>query len=94
VEQLFATSKDGTRVPFFVEHAKGLARNGAPPTILYGYGGFDVSQTPVFSPSIYPWLERGGVWVVANLPGGGEYGWLSSGRMLVDGSDLLGQSHS
>jgi prolyl oligopeptidase len=74
VEQLFATSKDGTRVPFFVVRGKGVARNRATPTILYGYGGFEISQMAIFSPSIYPWLERGGIWVVANLRGGGEYG--------------------
>jgi prolyl oligopeptidase len=74
VEQLFATSKDGTRVPFFVIHAKDLAKNGATPTVLYGYGGFQVAQTPSFASSIYPWLERGGIWVVANLRGGSEYG--------------------
>jgi prolyl oligopeptidase len=74
VEQLFATSKDGTKVPFFVVHAKDLAKNGATPTILYGYGGFQAAQTPAFSSSIYPWLESGGVWAVANLRGGSEYG--------------------
>lgn len=74
VEQLFATSKDGTRVPFFVVHAKDLKRNGRTPTVLYGYGGFQVSETPFFASSIYPWLERGGIWVDANLRGGGEYG--------------------
>jgi prolyl oligopeptidase len=88
VQQLFATSKDGTRVPFFVVHAKGLEKSdgaspappergrnlGDSPTILYGYGGFQSAQAPFFSSSIYPWLERGGVWVVANLRGGSEYG--------------------
>ena len=74
VEQLFATSKDGTRVPFFVIRAKDLQKNGATPTVLYGYGGFQVAQTPTFSSSIFPWLERGGIWVVANLRGGSEYG--------------------
>jgi len=74
VEQLFATSKDGTRVPFFLIHAKDLAKNGATPTVLYGYGGFQVAQTPSFSSSIFPWLERGGIWAVANLRGGSEYG--------------------
>ena len=74
VEQLFATSKDGTRVPFFVIAPKSLVKNGDTPTILYGYGGFQVAQTPSFASSIYPWLERGGIWVVANLRGGSEYG--------------------
>ncbi len=74
VEQLFATSKDGTKVPFFVIHAKDLPKDGSTPAILYGYGGFQAAQTPAFSSSIYPWLERGGVWAVANLRGGSEYG--------------------
>ena len=74
VEQLFATSKDGTRVPFFVIAPKGLVKKGDTPTILYGYGGFQVAQTPSFASSIYPWLEGGGIWVVANLRGGSEYG--------------------
>jgi len=74
VDQLFATSKDGTRVPFFVVHAKDAPKNGATPTILYGYGGFQIAQSPFFASSIYPWLERGGMWVVANLRGGSEYG--------------------
>jgi len=74
VDQLFAVSKDGTRVPFFVVHAKDLRKDGTMPTIVYGYGGFQSAQTPVFSSSIYPWLEHGGVWVTANLRGGSEYG--------------------
>jgi prolyl oligopeptidase len=74
VEQRFATSKDGTRIPFFVVHAKGLVMDGTAPTILYGYGGFQSPEVPVFSSSIYPWLEHGGVWAVANLRGGSEYG--------------------
>ena len=73
-DQLFATSKDGTRVPFFVVHAKDLERNGAAPTILFGYGGFQIAETPSFNPAAYPWLERDGIWVVANLRGGSEYG--------------------
>jgi prolyl oligopeptidase len=74
VDQLFATSKDTTRVPFFVVHAKGAGKDGKAPTILYGYGGFQSAQAPVFSASVYPWLEHGGVWVLANLRGGSEYG--------------------
>jgi prolyl oligopeptidase len=74
VEQLFATSKDGTKIPFFVIHATDLEKTGNTPTILFGYGGFQVAQTPAFSSSIYPWLEHGGVWAVANLRGGSEYG--------------------
>jgi prolyl oligopeptidase len=83
VEQLFARSKDGTRVPFFVVHAKGAPHTGATPTILYGYGGFQSAQTPFFSSSIYPWLERGGIWAVANLRGGSEYGedWHRQGML-------------
>ena len=85
VEQLFATSKDGTKVPFFVVHAKDLARTGNTPTMLYGYGGFQAAQTPAFSSSIYPWLERGGIWAVANLRGGSEYGeeWHRQGMRHV-----------
>jgi prolyl oligopeptidase len=74
VDQLFAASKDGTKVPFFVVHAKDLVKKGATPTILYGYGGFQSAQMPAFSFSIFPWLENGGIWVVANLRGGNEYG--------------------
>jgi prolyl oligopeptidase len=73
-DQFFATSRDGTRVPFFILHAQGAARTGSTPTILYGYGGFQAAQSPVFAASIYPWLEHGGDWVVANLRGGSEYG--------------------
>jgi prolyl oligopeptidase len=73
-EQLFSTSRDGTRIPFFVVHLQGAARSGSTPTMLYGYGGFQAAQSPVFASSIYPWLERGGLWVVANLRGGSEYG--------------------
>ncbi|HXN34259.1 MAG TPA: prolyl oligopeptidase family serine peptidase [Polyangiaceae bacterium] len=74
VVQMFATSKDGTRVPFFVVHAKDVAKSAATPAILYGYGGFQAAQTPSFASSIYPWLEHGGIWVAANLRGGSEYG--------------------
>jgi prolyl oligopeptidase len=73
-EQSFATSADGTRVPFFVLHARNGGNTGDAPAMLYGYGGFQVAQTPVFAPSIFPWLEQGGIWVVANLRGGSEYG--------------------
>jgi prolyl oligopeptidase len=74
VEQLFATSRDGTRVPFFVVHARDLRKSAKTPAMLYGYGGFQAAQTPYFSSSIFPWLERGGIWVIANLRGGSEYG--------------------
>ncbi len=74
VEQLFAKSLDGTRVPLFVVRAKDSPKSGATPTILFGYGGFQIAETPSFSPAIFPWLERGGAWAVANLRGGSEYG--------------------
>jgi prolyl oligopeptidase len=72
-EQYFATSKDGTRVPYFVTRSAGL--KGPAPTVLYGYGGFEISLTPGYSPNFgMLWLTRGGVYVVANIRGGGEYG--------------------
>ncbi len=75
VEQRFATSKDGTRVPYFVIWPKGAKADGSNPTLLYGYGGFEVSLNPYYSGSIgRSWYERGGVWVVANIRGGGEFG--------------------
>lgn len=75
VEQHFATSKDGTRIPYFIVHPKGLAHDGTAPTLLYGYGGFEVSKTPAYSGIVgKAWLEKGGVYVVANIRGGGEYG--------------------
>jgi len=82
-EQLFVTSKDGTRVPVFVTSRKGLPRDGGNPTILYGYGGFSISLAPFFSPALIPWLESGGVYAVANLRGGGEYGtaWHDEGML-------------
>jgi prolyl oligopeptidase len=73
-QQLFATSSDGTRIPYFVVHEIGFVPNGHAPTLLMGYGGFSVSLTPTFAPTVFPWLERGGIWAVANLRGGGEYG--------------------
>jgi prolyl oligopeptidase len=75
VEQFEATSKDGTKVPYFLVGRADLPRNGKNPTLLYGYGGFQVSQTPGYSATTGTgWLERGGVYVVANIRGGGEFG--------------------
>ena len=73
-EQVFYASKDGTRVPMIVSSRVGVPRDGTAPTILYGYGGFDVSLTPAFSPAILVWLELGGTYAVANIRGGAEYG--------------------
>jgi prolyl oligopeptidase len=75
VEQKFATSKDGTRIPYFVIWPKGATHDGRNPTLLYGYGGFEISLTPSYSGGIgSAWHEQGGVWVYANIRGGGEYG--------------------
>jgi prolyl oligopeptidase len=74
VEQRRAKSKDGTEVPMFIVRKKDMKLDGNNPALLYGYGGFNVSLTPMFNPTIVPWLEAGGVYVVANLRGGGEYG--------------------
>jgi prolyl oligopeptidase len=82
-KQLFATSKDGTRVPIFVTARKGLPRDGNNPTVLEAYGGFDISLTPSYDPDVPAWLERGGVYVTANLRGGSEYGeeWHKAGML-------------
>lgn len=75
VEQHEATSKDGTRIPYFIIHPRGMARDGRNPTLLYAYGGFEVPMTPGYSAvNGAAWLERGGVYVVANIRGGGEFG--------------------
>lgn len=82
-EQVWVTSKDGTRVPMFIVHKKGLPRDGARPTLLYGYGGFNISLTPGFSSTIAWWIEQGGVYAAPNLRGGGEYGekWHRAGML-------------
>lgn len=82
--QVFYASKDGTRMPMFITHRRGLELNGQNPTYLYGYGGFGISLTPSFSVSNLVWMELGGVFAVANLRGGGEYGedWHQAGTQL------------
>ena len=83
-EQVFYTSKDGTKVPMTISYKKGLKRNGANPTILYGYGGFNISLTPSFSTSYVVWMEQGGILAIPNIRGGGEYGekWHVAGTQM------------
>jgi len=83
-KQVFYLSKDGTKVPMIITHKKGIELNGKNPTILYGYGGFNVSLTPSFSITNAVWMEQGGIYAVANLRGGGEYGkkWHDAGTQM------------
>jgi prolyl oligopeptidase len=83
VKQVWYSSKDGTKISMFIVHKKGLKLDGNNPTILNGYGGFNVSETPVFIPTLFTWFEDGGVFALPNLRGGGEYGeqWHKSGMM-------------
>jgi prolyl oligopeptidase len=83
VQQVWYTSKDGTKVPMFVVSRKGIEKNGKNPTLLTGYGGFNISMTPAFSRSMYLWMEHGGIYAVANLRGGAEFGedWHRAGML-------------
>ena len=80
-QRVFYTSKDGTRVPMFLTYQKGLVRDGTNPTMVYAYGGFDISTVPGFRPDVPVWLEMGGIWATASIRGGGEYGdeWHKAG---------------
>lgn len=83
-KQVFYTSKDGTKIPMIITHKKGLKLDGTNPTILYGYGGFNISLTPSFSVANAVWMENNGIYAVANLRGGGEYGkkWHDAGTKM------------
>jgi prolyl oligopeptidase len=82
-KQMFALSKDGTKVPFFMTARKDVPRDGSNPTMLYGYGGFSISEVPTYRPDVPAFLELGGIWVTANMRGGAEYGeaWHKAGML-------------
>ncbi len=82
-EQVFYPSKDGARIPMFIVYKKGLRRDGQNPTLLYGYGGFNIPLTPAFHPGYLTWMEMGGIFAQPNLRGGGEYGkpWHDAGKL-------------
>jgi prolyl oligopeptidase len=84
VAQIFYPSKDGTKIPMFVVHKKDLDLSQGAPTLLYSYGGFNIAQTPTYSPTRMAWLQSGGVFALANIRGGGEYGkpWHDAGRLM------------
>ena len=82
--QVFYDSEDGTQIPMFIVHRKGLIQDGLNPTFIYGYGGFNISLTPYFSPSRVAWMQNmGGIFALPNIRGGGEYGenWHKSGML-------------
>ena len=83
-EQVFYNSKDGTQIPMIITYKKGMEKNGSNLTMLYGYGGFSISETPEFSPVIAFWLQSGGIYAVPNIRGGGEYGekWHLAGTKM------------
>ena len=84
VTQVFYASRDGTRIPMFISHRKDVVPDGNTPTMLYGYGGFNISLTPSYSTTRLTWMDMGGIYAVANLRGGGEYGeeWHQAGTRL------------